>query len=300
MRLAPIVLFVYRRPFHTTATLASLLSNPEAKYSDLIVFSDGPKILEHKESVAEVRRVVNSINGFRSLRVVERDRNFGLAENIVQGVSETVAEYGKVIVIEDDLVFSPAFLSYMNSGLSLYSDTPRVASIHAYCYPVRSNLPDTFFLRGADCWGWATWNRAWAKFRANGSELLSELQDRQLTKEFDLNGAMSFTGMLRDQIDGKNDSWAVRWHATCFLADLLTLYPGKTLVKNIGLDGSGTHCGETDRFYGELLQSNPCKSLVKVEENMEAKRAIAEFLRGRSRPSFSARIRKAIKSFFRI
>src|SRR5260370_30670471 len=122
---------------------------------------------------------------------------------------EVLSQHERVIVLEDDIVVSPFFLSYMNGALSLYEDEPRVASIHAYVYPIKEPLPETFFLRGADCWGWATWRRGWELFNSDGRYLLSELRRRGLTQQFDLHGAYRSRKMLKPQIAGANDSLAV-------------------------------------------------------------------------------------------
>ena len=152
---------------------------------------------------------IKNINGFKRVTIIEREKNWGLANSIIDGVTKIVNEYGKIIVLEDDLVTSPYFLKFMNEALEIYNDEPNVASIHGYIYPI-VNLPETFFIKGADCWGWATWKEKWSIFEADGKKLLDELQNRKLQNEADFNGSYGFTQMLKDQIDGKNNSWAVR------------------------------------------------------------------------------------------
>jgi hypothetical protein len=226
-----------------------LKANPLAAQSDLFVFSDGPKNADAAAGVAQVRELLKGLTGFRSVTVAERERNFGLAASIISGVTDIVSRHGAVIVLEDDLVTSPHFLRYMNDALELYRDREEVASIHGYIYPVEGALPETFFLRGADCWGWATWKRAWELFEPDGAKLLARLRDGKLTKAFDRDGSYEYTRMLEDQISGRNDSWAVRWYASAFLADRLTLYPGRSLVQNIGMDALGTHCDVRRRSH---------------------------------------------------
>jgi len=240
---APIALFTYNRPWHTQQTVEALLRNVEAADSDLIVFSDGPKDGGSRENIYEVRQHLRTIEGFKSVRIVERKKNLGLAQNIISGVTEVVNEHGRVIVLEDDLVTSPYFLRYMNDALDAYQDDDRVISIHGYCYPIEG-LPETFFQKGADCLGWATWKCGWDLFEPDGSKLLAELTQRNLLHRFDFFEAYDFSGMLRGQTMGKNQSWAVRWYASALLNNKLTLYPGQTLVQHIGSDGSGTHCGD--------------------------------------------------------
>jgi hypothetical protein len=274
---APISLFVYNRLEHTRRTVDALRANTHAAESDLYVFADAARDEKDAASVTAVREFVRSITGFKSLKVIERDGNLGLAASIIGGVSEVLRSHDRIIVMEDDLVTSPFFLRYMNEALDYYETDDRVASIHGYVYPTALPLPETFFLRGADCWGWATWRRGWTLFNPDGSVLLSELQATNSTREFDFDGAFQYTGMLRDQIAGANNSWAIRWYASAFLRNKLTLYPGRSLVINIGTDASGTHCGSTDTFDVESSTSPLRIGGISVEDSAQGRAAFIEF-----------------------
>lgn len=279
--LAPIALFAYRRPDHLAATVQSLLRNPEAPQTALTIFCDGAKGETDAEGVAQVRAYAAIVTGFASVDVVERPRNFGLAASIIDGVTTMLSRHERVIVVEDDLLVSPHFLAYMNDGLERYADDEKVASIHAYIYPLHQPVPETFFLRGADCWGWATWSRAWKHFRSDGPALLKELKAQRLTHAFDFGGPAAFTEMLKNQIKGLNNSWAIRWHAACFLDGMLTLYPGRSLVHNIGNDGSGTHLtDDTQNIFGQSLTETPVSvSRIPLEETPQARAAVADYFR---------------------
>lgn len=275
---APVALFAWRRPEHLRKVLDALEANPEAGETDVFAYCDAPRTPSQAAEVEAVVRVLEAACGFRSLSVVRRETNFGLARNIVSGVTETVNKYGRIVVLEDDLVVSRSFLGWMNEGLRRYEDVVRVASIHGYVYPVRGVLPGSFFLRGADCWGWATWKRAWDAFEPDGTILEARLLDRKLAHRFDWNGAFGYMDMLRGQIEGRNDSWAVRWHASAFLAGMLTLYPGRALVANIGHDDSGTHSGGSREYDVEPAEAPPRSWPDRIEESREAWRPIREFL----------------------
>jgi hypothetical protein len=238
---APIALFAFRRPDHLAACLAALAACPEAADSPLVVFCDGPRGPQDEEAVREVRAVARAATGFARVDVVEREANLGLAASVIDGVGRVLADHERVVVVEDDLVVSPDFLRYLNAGLDLYAADAEVVSIHAYVVPVQAALPQSFFLRGADCWGWATWRRGWAVFEPDGAALLQRLRDTGQVRAFDLDGAYPYSQMLERQVSGEIDSWAVRWYASAFLAGTLTLYPGRSLVENVGQDGSGTH-----------------------------------------------------------
>jgi hypothetical protein len=293
--LAPIALFVYNRLEHPRQMVRSLLANVLASQSTVYVFSDGPRNAASAEKVASVRKWLRDIDGFKEIIIVERETNFGLAKSIITGVSEVLAKHGDVIVLEDDIVVSPYFLEYMNAGLNTYRDRNDVASIHAYVYPVQTQLPETFFLRGADCWGWATWARAWTAFEPDGKKLLQELFDRKLRREFDYDGAGPFVRMLEDQVAGRNNSWAIRWHAANFLANRFTLYPGRSLVINIGLDGSGEHCGTSDN-YQQSLSPTPIEVLpIPISESNLGREAFKSFFIAELKRSRASQLKKFLR-----
>ena len=278
MSYAPILLFVYNRPEHTRRCIESLLKNSLASESHLFIYADGSKDSTQQEAVNEVRNYIRTIKGFKQITLMERSENWGLARNIIDGVTTQVNRYGKVIVLEDDLVVAPYFLQFMNDALEVYKNEPRVGHIQACDFTQDSSLPATFLIKWTGSWGWATWDRAWKHFNPNGNELLQELEERKLTHVFDFNGKYGFTRMLRRQIEGKNNSWAIRWNASLFLKDILSLNVGRSLVQNEGFDGSGTNCGGGGLYASHLyLQSLPITPISPIEENKEARQAFIRY-----------------------
>jgi hypothetical protein len=296
MSFAPITLFTYARPDHARRTVEALLQNHYAASHDLIVFSDAARTPGKRSAVAEVRAYLETITGFRSVTIHRRPHNFGLAKSIIEGITQVLSDNERIIVLEDDMVTSSHFLSYMNEALDKYADDGRVISIHGYVYPVEPVLHDAFFLTGADCWGWATWRRGWDHFNPDGQHLLDELNRRKLIPAFDFNGAYSFSEMLAGQIKGTNDSWAVRWHASAFLADKLTLYPGRSLVHNIGNDNSGTHCGNSAVHDIELSQVPVDLNNIEVKPSEEGRHAFEMFFR-KSRGGLWRRLVRRISKY---
>lgn len=276
--LAPILLFAYNRPRHLQHTVEALAHNPLAQESELFVFSDGARTEDDREDVELVRSYIHTIEGFKTVHRIERDRNYGLAANIIDGVTDIVNRYGRVIVLEDDLVTAPGFLQFMNDALDTYADEPRVGHIQAYDFTQNPRLPETFLIKFTGSWGWATWKRAWQHFNPDGQYLLNELHRRHLTRRFDFNGKYGFTRMLRRQVEGKNNSWAIRWNASLFLQDILSLNVGRSLVQNEGFDGSGTHCGADHlyeaRLYKERLR---VEKISPVTENLEARKIFERY-----------------------
>lgn len=249
---APIALFVYNRPAHTRQTVEALLKNGLAGESDLIIYSDAPKKLEAAEAVREVREYIRTITGFRSVSIVERDKNWGLANSIIDGVTTVVNKYGRIIVLEDDLVTSPYFLNFMNTALETYQDDEKVMHISGYMFPIdNANMPETFFLRTASCWGWGTWSRAWRHFEKNPKKLLSEYTKQTITR-FNMDGAYDFWSQVEQNARGEIDTWAIFWYASVFQKGGLCLHPNISMVSNIGHDDTGLHCGKSDRFAVQL------------------------------------------------
>ncbi len=264
--LAPITLFVYNRPWHTQQTIEALRKNELASQSELFIYADGEKT-PNDPKVAEVRAYIKTITGFKNITIIERDKSWGLADNIIDGVTTIVNNYGKIIVLEDDIVTSVGFLKYMNDALSVYENEEKVGCIHSwnYNFDKKHFIETTFFLKGADCWGWATWQRAWKLFNKNGQELLNEISSKKLEFEFNRKGTHDYVDMLKGYIKGSNNSWAIRWHASLFVKNIYCLQPSVAIVKNIGLDGSGTHCG-INRFNQVTTDYINIKKLV-IEES---------------------------------
>lgn len=277
-KLAPVVLFVYNRPEHTKKTLSALQNNILALDSELFIYSDAAKSDTAVEKVNKVRQLLTNISGFKKVTIIKQEKNKGLANSIISGVTEVVNKYGKIIVLEDDLVTSPYFLSYMNKNLVAYENEKQVASIHGYIYPIE-NLAETFFIKGADCWGWATWQDRWSVFESNGQILLDEIQNRNLKREADFNDSYGYTQMLKDQIAAKNNSWAIRWYFSSFLKGMLTLYPGQSYVQNIGHDAQGTHCLTETNVFDVILNQQFSLKKISVKECISSKNKIEEFFK---------------------
>lgn len=279
--LAPIALFVYNRPQHTARTLKFLQQNLLAADSRLYIFSDGAKRPEDEQKVIEVREIIRNAEGFKSVKVIERDENAGLANSVIAGVSQLINDYGHVIVFEDDLITSPHTLTYFNDALNRYKTAEKVMHIGAYMYPLKADdLPQSFFYRAATSWGWATWARAWKNFEPDIDILISQF-DQQKKSAFAIDNTMNFWKQMQEFKKGKNNSWAIRWYASIFLKGGLTLNPSQSLVNNIGHDGTGVHSGIND-IYNVIINPKPVTEFPDVvEENQMVYQAIKNFLANR-------------------
>ncbi len=295
MSLSPVLLFTYNRPAHTRQTIDALLQNKGCQDSELYVFSDGYRDNSDKEGVLEVRKFIHTIDGFKKIHIQENQENAGLAKSIIDGVTQIIEEHGKVIVLEDDLVTAPYFLSFMNEALERFEKEERIGHIHGYCYPL-PNLPDAFLIKWTGSWGWGTWKRAWQQFNPNGEELLLEINRRGLSKTFDFNGNYPYTRMLQKQVRGTNNSWAIRWNASLFLKGMLSVNAGKSLVINTGFDGSGTHSGNQDIYITSLYQQPLSIHISAIKENHEARREIEQY--HKKTYSFWARALRRIRRVF--
>jgi hypothetical protein len=242
----PVALFVYKRPELTRKTLDALRANPEFGASSVFVYCDGPKTRADAALVEATRDVIRSYH-LPNATLIERERNLGLANSIIAGVTELCTKYGAVIVVEDDLVVSRCFLNYMNKALTRYADEHRVMEIAGHTFVncerdlAYKPAADAVFLDFATSWGWATWQRAWRYFDASMSGLTRLVADRSLRRQFDLDRSYPFYSMLKQAAAGRVDSWAIRWYLSIFFQNGLILYPVRTLVQYVGNDGAGTH-----------------------------------------------------------
>lgn len=281
--LAPIALFVYNRPKHTLATLKSLSANALAAESELYVFADGPKTNASRNELRRIERtraVVRSAKWCGAVRLVEQSTNKGLAASILDAVTNVMHEHGRVIVLEDDLVTSPGFLMYMNQALDMYEEDETVMQVSGWCLPI-SGLPDSFFYTHATSWGWGTWARAWEQLDRNDARLLQRIRSAGRNEEFDLDGAYPFSSHLERNANGTLTTWAIKLVASIFLARGLCLYPGRSLIRNIGIDGSGVHSGRDPTYKIRDLADAVTVQRIPLVADVEARARIAEFYKVR-------------------
>lgn len=261
MDLSPILLTVYNRPEHTRETIEALKVNTLASQSILYICSDGAKGTGDVEDVKKVREYIHTITGFKEVHIIEREKNFGLAQNILKGSTEILNKYGKIIMIEDDIVTSPYFLKYMNDGLDKYRNDPKVGSISGFNFPNKTmKIPeiykqDIFFSVRPSSWGWATWKDKWNQVDWEVKDFDKFINNPQEQKEFN-KGGEDLTGMLIAQKEGKINSWAVRWSYNFYKKNWLSVYPVLSFVDNHGHDNSGRHTKASDQKIFENTELN--------------------------------------------
>ena len=252
---APVVLFVYNRPEETEKTVNALINNYLAKESKLIIYSDGAKNKSQESKVLNVRKYLKSIeNGFKSITIKEREINLGLAKSIITGVTEVLNQHKKIIVLEDDLISSPNFLNYMNQTLDYYTSNDKIFSISGYSFPLK--IPEdykysVYFLRRASSYGWGTWKNRWDGVDWEVKSFTQFISNKRMQRRFNLGGP-DLTRMLKKQMEGKIDSWAIRWCYNQFMKNQLTVYPTQSKIQDIGYGKDATHVNKYDLFHTYL------------------------------------------------
>jgi len=277
MKYAPIAIFCYKRLNHLEKLIQALQKDHLLEKSEIYFFIDGPK-KGTEGSVENVYEFISKLNIGLRKHILKKEQNIGLSKSIISGVNHVLDRSDSVIVLEDDLIPNELFLSYCNQALLRYGNDSNVGCIHGYTYPIDNDSQDCFFRRGGDCWGWATWKRSWKLFNSDSQTLLNDLKARRLTWKFDLEGAYPFTTTLENCLLKKNDSWAIRWHASLFLAEKYCLYPPNSLIKNTGLDSSGTHCRKSKKYeVKHISKSATFKFPSKTYEDQKIFKKIKNF-----------------------
>lgn len=250
-KLAPIVIFIYNRPDHLKKTLENLKQCKGFTDSPVIVYADGAKNEDEYKTVKITRDTAKKILGNHAEYHFSKT-NKGLSNSIIQGVTNTIGQYKQVIVIEDDLIVTPNFLSYMNEALTRYEKDNLVYQVSGYQFnvPEFTGKNSAVFLPLTVSWGWATWERAWLDFDPNAKDWEKVLSNKDLRKRFNFDGVYNYSGMLVNQMIGLRDSWAIRWYWSVFNKKGITIFPPYSLVNNTGFDGSGTHGRGVLRKYG--------------------------------------------------
>lgn len=284
--LAPIVLFVYNRPEHTKKTLDALSENYFARQSVLYVFADGPKSdisLKELEQIQQTRQIIKENNSFKSVIFKESSTNLGLYESIINGITQILNEHKKIIVLEDDIVTSKGFLKFMNDALTIYKDEEQVMSISGFMWPIKTKTNTTYFIKGGvSAWGWGTWQRAWDNLELNTNKLLlNDCWTRWGIQEFNFNNGYDYYSLLKNEKNSsdKKSSWAIRWYASVFIKNGYGLFPGESLVNNIGFDDSGEHCNNNNKYLHKKLSDTINVEKKEIKEDLKIRIEIKDFFK---------------------
>lgn len=282
--ISPVVLFVYNRPEHTRDTLRALSCSDFAELTRLYIYSDGPKNEYNEEElkkIKEVRDVIREKKWCGEVIIIESDKNKGLAESIINGVTEVINLYGKIIVLEDDIRVSKGFLKYCNEALEIYGNDERVMHISASMYDVEvSEGKETFFLKVLSCHGWATWKRAWDKFNNDALDHFTYFHsDKKRLCDFDVDGNAYFMKQLRKNVTGELKSQAVLWYASWLRNNGLSLFPKKSLIYNTGFDGTGENFKNKSRYYLAESVDNIVVERRDINEDYEIREKVGEYWR---------------------
>jgi hypothetical protein len=255
--LAPIALFVYNRPDHTERTLKFLRQNELAAESRLFIFSDGARTEKDESKVSEVRTLLRTIDGFKSIKIIESLKNKGLAQSVISGANEILQQYQKIIVLEDDLLTSTDFLSFMNEALDRYKEQTAIFSVTGYSYPLaplKNYLYSAYFSHRGSSWSWATWLDRWQTI---DWEIKDDFINNKMQQQaFNKTCGPDLSNMLIKQLNGKIDSWAIRFAYNAFIQGKLHVLAAKNKVKNIGHDNTGTHSPKTTKYDMPLVTEN--------------------------------------------
>jgi hypothetical protein len=263
--LAPVVLFIYNRPGHTRKTLEALSKNVYADKTTLYVFADGPKpgaSAADLEKIEETRRIVAERTWCKEVHLINREINMNLEDNVIDGVTTIINQFGKIIVLEDDLITSPHFLKYCNEGLVKYQDDKQIFSVNGFMFPIDFDVEAETFLcpLATSAWGWATWANRWDKFEVEPKYNETIERNSFLSQRFNF-ANYNYLAILR------MNTWDIRWYYTAFIRNGLGVFPTKSLVKNIGFDNSGTHSGN-EQIKQELYMS-PIEHKYLTELNID-------------------------------
>ncbi|WP_164110929.1 MULTISPECIES: sugar transferase [Sphingobacterium] len=293
--LAPVIVFVFNRPQHTRRMLQALELSRLSSDSDIYIYSDGAKNSDQIDSINKVRAIIREPWNFKSIHIIERSKNIGLANNIIKGVTEVIDKHGRAIVLEDDLEISEFALQYFNDALVCYEEDEQVMEISGYMYPIANvdDLPEAFFFRVANSWGWATWARAWKHFNPNIDELTNDFSKDDI-KRFSIDHTENFWKQVKLFKAGKINSWAIRWYLSIFNKNGLVLYPRTSMIQNMGTDGSGTH-SDVDEIYNVTLATQKVNNFPKdIEEHKTGYEAIKLFYKNR-KGSYVKRLARYIR-----
>ena len=257
--MSPICLFVYKRYDTTKLMLESLLACPECADSELYVFMDEARNDSEADDVEKVRALFDNLQGFKAIHPYPARMNKGMARSVIDGVTTVLEKHESIIVLEDDLVVAPDFLTFMNAALEAYRDRSDIWSISGYTPNLKEieqyDKNSVFLVPRAQCWGWATWSDRWETVDWEVSDFNYLARNKKRRKAFDMGGNDLFRTLEMEHRE-RIESWAVRWAYAASKQKMWTVNPMLSKVQNIGLKSSTSHVGWHDERHNVELLGN--------------------------------------------
>lgn len=248
-----IIVFAYNRSRHLEKVLDGLRRNEGI--SKLYIFQDGLKCEQHRDEWKKTQQVIQKVDWCEVI-YTQSPYNKGLAKSIVDGIDAVFIENDAVIVLEDDCVPAANFISYMVQCFNQYVEQKKVYSVSGYGWPIE--LPedkyDVYGCGRISSWGWGTWKDRWEQYNID-NEIITRLKEDKEKSRYLATWGNDCETMLLDRINGRNNSWAVYWALNVIENGGTCINPYRSLINNIGMDGTGVHCGTTQKFQVTLSDS---------------------------------------------
>lgn len=269
MKFSTILCFGFDRPMHLERMLNSLEKNHESIDSDVYICIDGPADSTDLEMHSKTVEVAKKNWNFKSTKLILRERNLDCRTNIINTITELFKTNDRLIILEDDLVLGPNFLSYMNAALHKYLNKKEMWCINGYSYPQLNFKSGSSVSKYVSPWGWGTWSDRWEIFvnedydKKNFISSLSE-NDR---KKFNVENLYDWEDIIVKNELGKISAWDAYWYQAVFMNKGLTLYPNKSHIRNEGFDGTGMHCSSTNDWITPINMSTTKRYPNKIKLN---------------------------------
>ena len=300
--ISPIILFTHTRLNLLKKCIKSLKKNKLAEESTLYIFSDGPINKKQNKKIAKVRFYLKRIDGFKKVKIFFKKKNCGLSKNIISGVTKILKKEKKAIIIEDDLIFDKFFLEFMNSSLNKYENKKKVWHISGWNYNIDLKLKeDTFFTRGMNCWGWATWRDRWKYFEKNPKTIINTWDKNKINK-FNFDNSINFFSQILKNNKKVLNTWAVFWYATIYENKKLCLNPKKTFTENIGESPSATNTKSIDKIFSTNLIQRSKNDIIfpnEYKENLYVLKLIKNKIKSNKVKQYIKKIVKKPIKFFK-
>ncbi len=212
----------------------------------ILLAVDGPKSNRQNDAelVRQTQELAAEITWEAEIHTRFRDSNLGLRRAVVDAVTWANSEYGKVIVLEDDVRAGPQLIEFLNYGLMAYQEQTKIAHINGYNLVPKEHLtnPDhaTRLSIYPESYAWATWERAWQKYD-DDLTWAKNASAKDIKKICGSTiGALRWKQIFADAAAERIDTWAYRWLASMWEHTWLMVSPNRNIATYTGWEG-GTH-----------------------------------------------------------
>ena len=246
--------------FNRPLLLENLLISLENCSFSIYLSIDAAKAedVKNKDLVVECHAIATRFS-YLITELLSASTNQGCFLGVSNAISWGFSKVARLIILEDDVLPSTAFLNFANQMLEEFEDNLNVGSIGGTNLvpndDVSSSLDDYRFSAYTTSWGWATWADRWRDYETD-LESFPKMKFISPDNFWNFSKRRYWRKIFAATANGIVDTWDYRWLYSNWKHGRVAIIPNSNLVLNVGFGEEATHTKDSPWWLPSLIDES--------------------------------------------